>query len=211
MNRKSSSPAKEPSLNSDLDSLSSALNPLLTPVEFPLPPVSPSLLLELPEQLETFHLPSHSEAHIDLPSETLSRLASCEYHQTSLATMKKQFPEFRVCGSFSGGNDEPAARWLKKYEIEWKNCLGSEEIPPRQFFNGLGFLLAGEAATWAEVEEGISELFESPSAENVLTFKSLFTQQFPIRIPDRSSVTLHNEITNLKQSPSESLANYKRA
>lgn len=75
------------------------------------------------------------------------------------------YPEFKLCGPFSGSSNIGASKWLKKYEWEW-NATESTTIDPRLFFEGLEIVLTGEAASWAERTVGIPELFEQATDES---------------------------------------------
>lgn len=48
-----------------------------------------------------------------------------------------RLPDFKSCGPYTGRTEEPATRWLSRYEWEWESALGSSQIPPDRFARGI--------------------------------------------------------------------------
>ena len=122
-------------------------------------------------------------------------------------------PDFALCGPFNGKDSQSAARWLKKLEWELRKYSTSGAIDPAKFLQAVDLLLADDAVVWAETTPGITDLLEMPvpTNDNVAQFKALFTQQYPVKVLEATTVHFDSEISDLRQQEGEALiAYYKR-
>ena len=90
-------------------------------------------------------------------------------------------PSFEVCGTFSGNDGIPAARWLRKLEQEFRiQDRYTEEVQPLDLLLAIDFLLTGVALEWAEENPVVfaTLTISHPTAEDVETIKRMMNERF---------------------------------
>lgn len=118
---------------------------------------------------------------------------------------------FQVCGSFSGKDGIPAARWLRNLEQEFRiQDRHTEDIQPVDLLLAIDFLLTGAALKWAEENPIVfTTLTKSHlTVEEVQTIKQMMNERFPAKTVELSTQAFQNRLDNLKQRSEESLIEY---
>jgi hypothetical protein len=126
----------------------------------------------------------------------------------NMTTYTNNQPTFTFCGLYSG--NEPASRWLKRFEYELNGVTKKEEgISPTKYLTNLELLLTGEAASWAENDRKVRSILDKniPLQVDVEQVKELLKKKFPIKI-NPVKPTLDRVLQDLRQDPSESIREY---
>jgi hypothetical protein len=119
--------------------------------------------------------------------------------------------DFSLYNQFSGRDDQPALRWIKKFDFVMRGYADREgRNNPTEYFPATGFLLIDEAATWMETTPEVEKLVDSPSPihEDIKLFKELLIERFPTITPDAVSRSFDAEVHDLAQLPEGPLVTY---
>lgn len=120
-------------------------------------------------------------------------------------------PSFQICGTFSGSDGIPAARWLQKFEQEFRiQSHHTDGIKPVDLLLAIDFLLTGVALKWAEENPVVFATLTKthPTVEDVETIKRMMNERFPAKSVELSTQAFQSELDNLKQKGEESLIEY---
>lgn len=120
-------------------------------------------------------------------------------------------PSFEICGTFSGNDGIPAARWQRKLEQEFPiEDRYAEEVQPFELLPAIDFLLTGVALKWAEENPFFLGTFTKsyPTAEDVEAIKRMMNEGFPARSVELSTQAFQNDPDSLNQKSEESLVEY---
>ena len=93
-------------------------------------------------------------------------------------------PRLTFCGNFSGKDNIPAARWIRKLEFELGPFKINDAIPAQRLLTSID-LLIDEAAKWAETNPDLVRILASPEPTDAkaIAFKNLFQERFPVCRP----------------------------
>lgn len=150
----------------------------------------------------------------DIPNHGLYSKAAEPFSPSSVPTTQppvRRRPSFQICGTFSGNDGIPAARWLRKLEQEFRiQDRYIEEVQPLDLLLAIDFLLTGVALEWAEGNPIVFATLTKPhpTAEDVGTIKRMMNKRFPARAVELSTQAFQNDLDSLKQKSEESLIEY---
>lgn len=111
-------------------------------------------------------------------------------------------PSFQVCGTFSGSDGIPAARWLRKLEQEFRiQSHHADGIKPVDLLLAIDFLLTGVALKWTEENPVVFATLTKthPTVEDVEKIKQMMNERFPAKSVELSTQAFQSELDNLKQ------------
>ncbi|KAL8795801.1 MAG: hypothetical protein Q9182_007484 [Xanthomendoza sp. 2 TL-2023] len=128
----------------------------------------------------------------------------------SMAGYQFTGPVFSFAGFYNGA-DEPAVRWLRRFEHELSGYANEQgEIPPKKYISSLALLLRGNAADWAENHPEASRVFNliSPEKSDVTNIRNQLQERFPAKSTDTVAVPFNVELSDLHQKTDDSIQSY---
>ena len=120
-------------------------------------------------------------------------------------------PTFPLTGFFDGKGNEPAERWLRKFDVEVLGYADANgKVPPVKYIRSLIILLRGIAVTWVEIHPIAGDVIKNkdPGPDDAMNFVNLLKERFFTNSVNVAFIPLSVELANLFQKANEFLSSY---